>query len=189
VVVSAVTIGLFRAAYESASLEVMRAAGIRRRVVLVGEGESLPLRLAGRARGGLTYEFVGAVATSVQGTAARRTGRPRAVLDRCADEVISPRPTRRAVLGSSTRRDRDQVKLRPRRPAARPRGSTSRAGRALRATAPVYGLGLGVKRRSTSCGAFVLVVGLPIWPDRPRGEARLARADPVRRPARRRRRA
>ena len=41
VVVSAVTIGLFRAAYDSASLEVMRAVGIRRRVVLVGEGESL----------------------------------------------------------------------------------------------------------------------------------------------------
>ena len=64
VVVSAVTIGLFRAAYESASLEVMRAAGIRRRVVLVGEGESLSrLRQSlAAARGGLSYEFVGAVA-------------------------------------------------------------------------------------------------------------------------------
>ena len=64
VVVSAVTIGLFRAAYESASLEVMRAAGIRRRVVLVGEGESLArLRQSlAAARGGLTYEVVGAVA-------------------------------------------------------------------------------------------------------------------------------
>ncbi len=64
VVVSAVTIGLFRAAYESASLEVMRAVGIRRRVVLVGEGESLSrLRQSlAAARGGLSYEFVGAVA-------------------------------------------------------------------------------------------------------------------------------
>jgi exopolysaccharide biosynthesis polyprenyl glycosylphosphotransferase len=64
VVVSAVTIGLLRAAYESASLELMRTAGIRRRVVLVGEGESL-VRLRqslAAARGGLTYEFVGAVA-------------------------------------------------------------------------------------------------------------------------------
>jgi exopolysaccharide biosynthesis polyprenyl glycosylphosphotransferase len=64
VVVSAITIGLLRAAYESASLEVMRAAGIRRRVVLVGDGESL-VRLhqsLAAARGGLTYEFVGAVA-------------------------------------------------------------------------------------------------------------------------------
>ena len=64
VVVSAVIISLFRAAYESASLEVMRAMGIRRRVVLVGAGESL-VRLReslAAARGGLTYEFVGAVA-------------------------------------------------------------------------------------------------------------------------------
>ena len=64
VLVSAVTIGLLRAAYESASLELMRAVGIRRRVVLVGQGESL-VRLRqslAAARGGLTYEFVGAVA-------------------------------------------------------------------------------------------------------------------------------
>src|SRR5262245_15234589 len=64
VVVSAVAIGLLRAAYESASLEIMRAAGIRRRVVLIGAGESL-VRLRSSlssARGGLSYEFVGVVA-------------------------------------------------------------------------------------------------------------------------------
>ena len=64
VVVSSVAIGLLRAAYESTSLEVMRAMGIRRRVVLVGAGESLT-RLRGSleaARGGLSYEFVGVVA-------------------------------------------------------------------------------------------------------------------------------
>jgi exopolysaccharide biosynthesis polyprenyl glycosylphosphotransferase len=64
VVVSAVAISLLRAAYESASLELLRAAGIRRRVVLVGEGESLArLRDSlAAARSGLTYEFAGAVA-------------------------------------------------------------------------------------------------------------------------------
>jgi exopolysaccharide biosynthesis polyprenyl glycosylphosphotransferase len=64
VVVSALTIGLLRSAYESVSLEVMRAAGIRRRVVLVGEGESLAhLRTTlAAARGGISYEFVGAIA-------------------------------------------------------------------------------------------------------------------------------
>ena len=63
VVMSALAIGLLRAAYESASLEVMRIAGIRRRVVLVGEGESLARlkRSLAAARGGLAYEFVGAV--------------------------------------------------------------------------------------------------------------------------------
>jgi exopolysaccharide biosynthesis polyprenyl glycosylphosphotransferase len=64
VVLSALTIGLLRAAYQSVSLELMRAAGIRRRVVLVGEGESLARlrRSLAASRGGLSYEFVGAVA-------------------------------------------------------------------------------------------------------------------------------
>jgi exopolysaccharide biosynthesis polyprenyl glycosylphosphotransferase len=64
VVMSALTIGLLRAAYESVSLELMRLAGIRRRVVLVGEGESLAQlrRSLAATRNGLTYEFVGAVA-------------------------------------------------------------------------------------------------------------------------------
>ncbi len=63
VVLSAVTIGLLRAAYESVSLELMRMAGIRRRVVLVGDGESLARLKSSLAatRGGLAYEFVGAV--------------------------------------------------------------------------------------------------------------------------------
>ena len=63
VLTAAVTIGLLRAAYESASLEIMRALGVRRRIVLVGKGESL-VRLRqslASARGGLGYEFVGAV--------------------------------------------------------------------------------------------------------------------------------
>jgi exopolysaccharide biosynthesis polyprenyl glycosylphosphotransferase len=64
VLFAAVTISLLRAAYESVTLELMRAAGVRRRVVLVGAGESL-VRLRSSltgARGGLTYEFVGVVA-------------------------------------------------------------------------------------------------------------------------------
>ena len=64
VVTCALAIGLLRAAYESVSLELMRLAGIRRRVILVGEGDSLAhLRSSLAAtRGGLAYEFVGAVA-------------------------------------------------------------------------------------------------------------------------------
>jgi exopolysaccharide biosynthesis polyprenyl glycosylphosphotransferase len=64
VAVCALSISLLRAAYESFALELMRAAGIRRRVVLVGEGESLARlrRSLAAARSGLTYEFLGAVA-------------------------------------------------------------------------------------------------------------------------------
>ena len=65
VVVSTLTIGILRAAYYSVSLELMRAMGIRRRVVLVGEGEDLARLRASLAatRGGLEYEFVGAIVT------------------------------------------------------------------------------------------------------------------------------
>jgi len=66
VVTSALSIGLLRAAYDSAALELLRLAGIRRRVVVVGEGESLrTLHAALRAsRGGIPYELVGAVSQS-----------------------------------------------------------------------------------------------------------------------------
>jgi exopolysaccharide biosynthesis polyprenyl glycosylphosphotransferase len=64
VATSAVTISLLRAAYDSAALELMRLAGVRRRVVLVGEGESLSALHAALRAGqrGIPYELVGAVA-------------------------------------------------------------------------------------------------------------------------------
>ena len=63
VVTCSLSIGLMRAAYESFSLEVMKLSGIRRRVILVGEGAGLD-RLYRELRatsGGIEYEFVGAV--------------------------------------------------------------------------------------------------------------------------------
>jgi len=63
VVTSALTIGLLRAAYASFSFELMRVAGVRRRVVLAGEGESLRRlqREIGSSRVGITYELIGVV--------------------------------------------------------------------------------------------------------------------------------
>jgi exopolysaccharide biosynthesis polyprenyl glycosylphosphotransferase len=63
VVTCSLSVILLRAAYASISLEVMEVLGIRRRVVLVGEGESLTrLRLAlGAYRGGIGYEPVAEV--------------------------------------------------------------------------------------------------------------------------------
>ena len=62
-VVCAIVIGVLRAAYGSFSLEAMKVAGIRRRVVLVGEGASLArlYRQLAAVRGGIEYEFVGVV--------------------------------------------------------------------------------------------------------------------------------
>lgn len=93
VVVAAVTIGLLRAAYESVSLELMRAVGIRRRVVLAGEGAALVRlrRALAASRAGIRYQFAGIVSRDpVPGF--EHLGGPSelaAVLDRThPDEVI-----------------------------------------------------------------------------------------------------
>jgi exopolysaccharide biosynthesis polyprenyl glycosylphosphotransferase len=93
VVTCAITIGLLRMAYDSATLELMRAAGVRRRVVLVGEGEGLArLRTSLAAvRGGLGYEFVGAVATDGAGGLRRLGSRdelPKVLARVQPDEII-----------------------------------------------------------------------------------------------------
>ena len=64
VVTCSIAIGVLRAAYESASLELLKAVGIRRRVVLVGAGESLRRlqRELATSRGGVGYDLIGAVA-------------------------------------------------------------------------------------------------------------------------------
>ena len=66
VVTCSLAIGLLRAAYSSFALELMKAAGIRRKVVLVGEPRSLEKlhRELGATRGDLAYEFLGAVSRS-----------------------------------------------------------------------------------------------------------------------------
>ena len=68
IVTSALTIGLLRAAYASFALEVMKVAGIRRRVVLAGKGDSL-LRLRrelGAARGTIGYDLVGSISPTAE---------------------------------------------------------------------------------------------------------------------------
>jgi exopolysaccharide biosynthesis polyprenyl glycosylphosphotransferase len=119
VVVSTLTIGLLRAAYESTTLELMRAVGIRRRVVLVGAGESLTRLRASleSARSGLAYEFVGVVAPDVVpgfrllGERARLA----AVLDEVKpDEVILTEADfdERAVLDVVEQAHRQGIKVR-----------------------------------------------------------------------------
>ena len=119
VVISALTIGLLRAAYDSISLEVLRTLGVRRRVVLVGEGESLDrLRSSlAAARGGLTYEFAGAVSREeVPGL--RHLGEPAqlaSVLEEVRpDEVILTESdyTERTVLQIVEQAHRQGVKVR-----------------------------------------------------------------------------
>lgn len=69
VVLIALLVGLLRASYESFTQSVLRVAGIRRRALLVGEGERLAdLHAAlGAARAGIEYEFLGAVSSKPAG--------------------------------------------------------------------------------------------------------------------------
>ncbi len=63
VATSAIAIGTLRAAYASIALELMRVAGVRRRLVLVGEGETLEdlERQLSAARGGIAVEVAATV--------------------------------------------------------------------------------------------------------------------------------
>jgi len=68
-VLSMLLIGSFRAAYESITRDALRLAGVRRRALVVGEGEHLDElhRTLGSVRGGIDYDFVGAIAPSQTG--------------------------------------------------------------------------------------------------------------------------
>ena len=84
VVTTALAIGTLRAAYGSVSLELMRVAGVRRRLVLVGEGETLAdlERQLRAARGGIGIEVAATVSD------VRRPG----LLDRLSALLEAERP-------------------------------------------------------------------------------------------------
>jgi exopolysaccharide biosynthesis polyprenyl glycosylphosphotransferase len=68
-VTTAIWVGLLRASYEVLTGELLRVAGVRRRAILVGEGESVRdlRRKLGSTRSGIDYEFVGALTRSRDG--------------------------------------------------------------------------------------------------------------------------
>jgi exopolysaccharide biosynthesis polyprenyl glycosylphosphotransferase len=63
-VLTALFISLLRSSYDLLTRDVLQLAGVRRRAVLVGEGEQLAKlrRMLGSDRSGIRYEFLGAVA-------------------------------------------------------------------------------------------------------------------------------
>jgi exopolysaccharide biosynthesis polyprenyl glycosylphosphotransferase len=63
-VFAVVVIGLLRSSYEVVTADLWRVAGVRRRALLVGDGERLDSlrRAIGRGRSGIDYDFVGVVA-------------------------------------------------------------------------------------------------------------------------------
>jgi exopolysaccharide biosynthesis polyprenyl glycosylphosphotransferase len=64
-VLTTVLDGLFRASYDTISREALHLLGVRRRAIVVGEGEHLRhlVRTLGSARGGIEYDLLGVVST------------------------------------------------------------------------------------------------------------------------------
>jgi exopolysaccharide biosynthesis polyprenyl glycosylphosphotransferase len=69
VVLTSIFIGLLRGSYDVITSDLLKFAGIRRRAILVGTGESVTRlrRSLGASRGGIDYHFVGAISTSEDG--------------------------------------------------------------------------------------------------------------------------
>ena len=94
VILTSICIGLLRGSYAVVTGDLLKLAGVRRRAILVGEGESLARlrRTLGASRGGIDYEFVGAVAISSDGAGLPVLGNlaslPTVLAQRDVDELI-----------------------------------------------------------------------------------------------------
>jgi exopolysaccharide biosynthesis polyprenyl glycosylphosphotransferase len=94
VVLTSICIGLLRGSYDVVTGDLLKLAGVRRRAILVGEGESLARlrRTLGASRGGIDYEFIGAVAISSDGAGLPVLGNlstlPTVLAQRDVDELI-----------------------------------------------------------------------------------------------------
>jgi exopolysaccharide biosynthesis polyprenyl glycosylphosphotransferase len=69
-VITIVLDGLLRASYDAISREALHVLGVRRRAIVVGEGDHLEhlLRTLGSVRGGIEYDFVGVVSGAIDPT-------------------------------------------------------------------------------------------------------------------------
>jgi exopolysaccharide biosynthesis polyprenyl glycosylphosphotransferase len=66
VVLTAFSIGILRSSYDVLTRDVLQLAGVRRRAILVGEGEQLAelRRMLGSGRSGIEYELLGTIGPS-----------------------------------------------------------------------------------------------------------------------------
>ena len=193
VVTCALAIGVLRAAYDSLSLELMRVAGVRRRVVLAGEGESLERlqRELGSSRGGIALRVrrrrlpgrrAGPARArrlarrppgDARAAAAGRADPGRGRLRRAQVLEVVERAHRQGVQGPArARHDR------PARAEGRVRPGHGRpAVRAAAADPDRLGLGAEAAVRPRSSASSLVVLGLPLWLlVAARDQARLARA-------------
>jgi exopolysaccharide biosynthesis polyprenyl glycosylphosphotransferase len=94
VVLTSICIGLLRGSYDLITGDLLKFAGVRRRAILVGEGEGLARlrRTLGQSRGGIDYDFIGVIARSADGAGLPLLGQlsslPAVLASRDVDELI-----------------------------------------------------------------------------------------------------
>ena len=176
-VLTALFIGVFRAAYDVVTRDVFRVAGMRRRAVLVGEGERLAelRRSLGSSRSGIPYEFVGAISPRPQEDGLKVLGSldavPAVLAEQDVDELIltdtafSPRELLELVEDAHRRAVR--VKIAPTTAELLLERAEFVPGEAplfeLRPPA-LAGTDWAVKRGfDILVATLVILIGLPIW--------------------------
>jgi exopolysaccharide biosynthesis polyprenyl glycosylphosphotransferase len=171
--------GLLRASYDAISREALHVLGVRRRAIVVGEGEHLDhlLRTLGSVRGGIEYDFVGVVSGAAHPTRALpelgALDDLRAVLEQYpADELIVTDSdySERQLLQIIEAAHRSAVKVR-----IAPKTTELLVQRAeyvpgqgvplFELRPPVFvGAQWAIKRAfDLIVSALVIVVGLPLW--------------------------
>ena len=175
---TAVLIGLFRASYDTLTRDIFRIAGIRRRAALVGEGASLEhlYQTLGQGRGGILYEFVGAVASPHEGAPLPILGDledlPEILGENRVDELIVTDQafTEDELLEvvEQAHRSGVQVRIAPKTTSLLTQRGEYVPGQAVplfELRPPVFaGTDWAVKRVfDISVGLLVLILGLPIW--------------------------
>ena len=177
--ITAVLDGVLRASYETLSREVLRVLGVRRRAIVVGEGEHLQhlLRTLGAVRGGIDYEFLGVVSggqgVEIELPQLGHVDELRAVLDEHpADELIVTDSdySERDLLQIVDHAHRSGVKVRiaPKTTELLVQRGQYVPGQGLplfELRPPVFaGTDWAVKRTfDVFVSALVLVAGLPLW--------------------------
>jgi exopolysaccharide biosynthesis polyprenyl glycosylphosphotransferase len=107
-VTCALFIGLLRASYEVLSAELLRRAGVRRRAILVGPGPDLAdlRQKLGKARGGIDYEFLGALTSSTKDAGLPVLGRLEAL-----PHVLSTTRVDELIISDSGLSEKDLVEI------------------------------------------------------------------------------
>jgi exopolysaccharide biosynthesis polyprenyl glycosylphosphotransferase len=178
-VITATLDGLLRASYETISSEALHALGVRRRAIVVGEGEHLDhlLRTLGSARGGIEYAFVGVVSAE----SAERRGLPYLGRVESLRGVLTAHPADELIVTDSDYSERDllaivelahrhgvKIRIAPKTTELLMQRAEYVPGQGLplfELRPPVFaGTDWLVKRAfDIVVSGFVLVIGLPLW--------------------------